>query len=65
MYCRISRPGEVFTSNTSGSGKEMARGVCPVGRICGSLTAGVTRFSGTSYLDCDGFLPGALVLGAF
>ena len=60
----ISSPGEVFTSKASGSGKEMARGVCPVGRICGSLIAGVTRFIGTSCLDCDGFLPGALGLGA-
>ena len=48
MYCMISSPGEVFTSKASGSGKEMARGVCPVGRICGSLIAGVTRFVGTS-----------------
>ena len=30
MYCMISSPGEVFTSKTSGSGKEMARGVYPV-----------------------------------
>ena len=60
----ISSPGEVFTSKASGSGKEMARGVCPVGKVCGSLIAGVTRFIGTSCLDCDGFLPGALGLGA-
>ena len=65
MYCMISSPGEVFTSKASGSGKEMARGVCPVGRTCGSLIAGVTRFIGTICLDCDGFLPGDLGLGAF
>ena len=65
MYCMISSPGEVFTSRASGSGKEMARGVCPVGRICGLLIAGVTRFIGTGCLVCDGFLPGALGFGAF
>ena len=50
---------------TSGRGNEMASGVCPVGSTCVSFTAGVTKFSGTSCLDCDGFLPGALGLGAF
>ena len=49
---------------TSGRGNEMASGVCPVGSTCGSFTAGVNKFSGTSCLDCDGFLLGALGLGA-
>ena len=63
MYCMISRLGDVWMFGASGRGKKMASGVRPVGSTCGSLTTVVTRFSGISCRDCDGFLLGVLGLG--
>ena len=64
MYWMISRAGDVWILVGSGSGKLIASGVCPIGRVCGVRAAGVMRLSGTSWRDGVGFVVESLGLGA-
>ena len=64
IYWIFSRAGDVWILVGSGSGKLIASGVCPIGRVCGVRAAGVMRLSGTSWRDGVGFVVEGLGLGA-